>query len=214
MAVSILNQKTVSEGLIYAEIFCTSLDTMPTDGLVTGSKCLVIDTGKEYYFDSDSGAWFEKGGSAPTMTITFDMQGFGTQVEAVTTSWNTAASAPANPSEDGYTFGGWYKDAECKTAYVWTDKVTHNITLYAKWTIIEYTITYNLDGGTNDPDNPAKFTVETPDITLKDATKADYTFGGWYGAADFSGDAVTKIAKGSHANVALYAKFEAVSEGE
>lgn len=209
--VSILNQKVVSNGLIYADVFALSTDTLPTKGFATGSHAYVIDTNKEYYMDSAAQAWFEKGSQTlPNVTISFDMQGHGTQVADVTTTWNTAATKPSNPSANGYTFGNWYLEPECETAWVWTDKVLNTMTLYAKWTLTEYTITYNLDGGTNSPNNPAKFTIESPDIVFEDATKEDYEFKGWYGNSSFTGDPVTGVESGSHANVTVYAKFEAV----
>ena len=74
-------------------------------------------------------------------------------------------------------------------------------------TLIEYTITYHLDGGSNHADNPAKYTVETETITLQPANKADHIFFGWYGNADFSGEKVTQIGKGNSGNKELHAKF-------
>ncbi len=44
------------------------------------------------------------------------------------------AEKPANPTKDGYTFGGWYTDAGCTTEYDFNAPVTADITLYAKWT--------------------------------------------------------------------------------
>lgn len=73
--------------------------------------------------------------------------------------------------------------------------------------LTEYVITYHLDGGSNHANNPAKYTVETETITLKDAAKANYTFAGWYASADFSGEKVTEITKGSTGNKELWAKF-------
>ena len=73
--------------------------------------------------------------------------------------------------------------------------------------LTEYVITYHLDGGSNHADNPAKYTVETETITLKGAAKANYTFAGWYEKADFSGEKVTQIGKGSSGNKELWAKF-------
>ena len=43
---------------------------------------------------------------------------------------------PPNPAQAGYTFGGWYKNADCSDGQEWnfaTDTVTGNMTLYAKW---------------------------------------------------------------------------------
>ena len=111
-----------------------------------------------------------------------------------------------DPVKTGYTFEGWYKDVE------FTDKIaeitqgsTENITLYAKWELESYTITYELDGGTNAPENPAGYNVESETITLKDPVKTGYTFAGWYSADN---SPVTKITQGTTGDMTLYAKWE------
>ena len=77
--------------------------------------------------------------------------------------------------------------------------------------IESYTITYELDGGTNAPENPASYNVETETITLKDPVKPGYTFAGWY-TADKS--PVTKIKNGSTGDITLYAKWVTDIEGK
>ena len=114
-----------------------------------------------------------------------------------------------DPAKAGYTFAGWYM-AEDFTGNAVTEIVqgtTGNITFYAKWVKEwDYTITYvNVDGATNE--NPAGYNVETETIILKDTEKPGYTFGGWYRAEDFTGEAVIKIAQGSTGNITLYAKW-------
>ena len=74
-------------------------------------------------------------------------------------------------------------------------------------TATTYSITYNLNGGTNASSNPAKYTVETATITLAAPTKTGYTFGGWYTNSGLTGNAVTKIAKGSTGNKIFWAKW-------
>ena len=86
-----------------------------------------------------------------------------------------------------------------------------SITLYAKWTPVSYGITYELDGGTNHADNPATYTVESNEITLKAPTKAGYTFGGWFSDQGYSTE-VTTIAAGSTGAKTLYAKWERISK--
>ncbi len=71
---------------------------------------------------------------------------------------------------------------------------------------IEYTITYNLNDGTNDDSNPDTYTVESATITLADASKEDFAFAGWYSDAAFENE-VTQITKGSIGDMELYAKF-------
>lgn len=69
-----------------------------------------------------------------------------------------------------------------------------------------YTITYVLDGGTNDVGNPDSYTFATPTITLADATKAANTFGGWFSDSAMTVE-VTTIPVGSQGDITLYAKF-------
>lgn len=49
-----------------------------------------------------------------------------------------------------------------------------DITVYAKWTIVEYEIVYNLDGGTNNESNPATYTVEDA-VTFAAPSKLGYS---------------------------------------
>ena len=53
-------------------------------------------------------------------------------------------------------------------------------TLTAQWTVNQYTITYDLAGGTVEG-NPDTYTIETVAFTLKNPTKSGYTFTGWSG---------------------------------
>lgn len=53
-------------------------------------------------------------------------------------------------------------------------------TLTAQWTVNQYTITYDLAGGTAEG-NPNTYTIETKAFTLKNPTKSGYTFTGWSG---------------------------------
>lgn len=58
-----------------------------------------------------------------------------------------AAVESITPQRDGYTFGGWYKDAACTNAaaYTFADPVTKNLELYAKWTATPVTIEITKD---------------------------------------------------------------------
>ena len=111
----------------------------------------------------------------------------------------------------GYTLTGWYRDSSYSTPWNFNeDKVINNVTLYAKWEAVSYSITYELDEGTNSSDNPVSYTIDTETITLNDPTRLGYKFLGWFEASDFSGSSVTEIAIGSTGNITLYANWEAV----
>ena len=105
-------------------------------------------------------------------TITFDTAG-GSAVAAITQAYGTALTPPAPPTKQGYTFAGW--DPALPDAMP-----GENLTVTAQWTLAQYTITYDLDGG-SDPGNPAGFTIESDAITLINPTKTGYTFTGWSG---------------------------------
>ena len=72
-----------------------------------------------------------------TYTIRFKMNGHGTELEDVTVQDGAALTEPEKPTEDGYTFEGWYSDEECTLLYDFNIPVSWNLTLYAKWTEAE-----------------------------------------------------------------------------
>ena len=73
-------------------------------------------------------------------------------------------------------------------------------TLTAQWTVNQYTITYDLAGGTVE-DNPNTYTIETGAFTLKNPTKSGYTFTGWSGTGlDGENNMTVTIPTGSTGN--------------
>ena len=89
----------------------------------------------------------------------------------------TLATRPDAPAATpGYTFGGWNKADGTAWDYA-SDKVTDNITLYAKWAANTYTITFDTVGGSEiAPITQDYGTV----ITAPEApTREGYTFIGW-----------------------------------
>lgn len=70
-----------------------------------------------------------------------------------------------------------------------------------------YTITYNLNGGTNPADAPNEYDG-TSAITLPKPTKTDYVFNDWFDNAELTGSAVRKITVGSTGNKEFWAKWD------
>ena len=66
-------------------------------------------------------------------TVTFNSNG-GSSVAAQTVDNGGKATKPTDPTRSGYTFGGWYTNSSCTTAFDFNSTVTSDITLYAKWT--------------------------------------------------------------------------------
>ncbi len=102
-------------------------------------------------------------------TITFDTDG-GSDVAPITQDYNTAVTAPAAPTKTGYTFAGW--DVEVPTTMPAGD-----MTITAQWTINQYTITFDTDGGKNIAPITQNFGTEVTKPV--DPVKLGYTFAGW-----------------------------------
>ena len=112
-------------------------------------------------------------------TISFDTKGGSPAQTPVPYDVDTESIIlPNNVSKSGYDFGSWFTDTDCTTLFSYEKgTTTGNITLYAKWTPIEYKITYELNGGTVSG-NPDKYTIESETITINNPTKTGYTFAG------------------------------------
>lgn len=118
------------------------------------------------------------------------------------------AEAIADPVHPGYTFIGWFKNVSDVEPYSFMEQVLADVTLTAKYALIEYAITYQADGGTHS--NATVYNVETPTITLEAAIKANYVFTGWFDA-EVGGNQVTSIPLGSTGHKTLYARYSATS---
>ena len=274
----------VEEGLTTTE---TKKENIPGTWEFDGWKTTDAEVGDNVFIMPEkdvafSGSWTF---TPEVYTVTFDAQGHGTAPEAIEdVAYDAKVTEPEPLTEDGWTFGGWFKDAECtdpwsfdtgtvtenitlyamwevngvtvhfepgggegsmedltaaygsditltkntftRTGYRFTgwkateltdsvdplsqmlkaartvaldgmyddedtlSGVTKNVTLTAQWEIIEYTITYDLDGGSAEPSNPENYTVESDEITLISPEKEGYTFMGWTGT-DLTGTTKT-----------------------
>ena len=113
-------------------------------------------------------------------------------------------------TREGYTFEGWYSDVtlQTKVGTLPTSMPDTSITYYAKWTPVEYTITYNGVEGANPVSNPATYTIETPDFTLTNPTKPGYAFKGWQSGDESAVAQTVTIEKGTTGNKTFTATFE------
>lgn len=105
-----------------------------------------------------------------TYTVTFNANGHGTAPAAKTgVTEGSKISAPTAPTANGYTFGGWYKEAACTNAWNFsTATVTSNITLYAKWTEVPAQGGGEQGGGEVSGDACFSFTVSDETATTTD----------------------------------------------
>ena len=137
--------------------------------------------------------------------ITYNLDGGSTNNPASFTIEDEVVLSDA--VKDGYTFEGWFDNENFNG-----DKITKieegstgEKVFYAKWSIIEYNLTYVNNGGSGDA-NPPTYTVND-EIDLHTLTKEGYDFNGWYDNSTFSGSAISKINTGTTGDMTLYAKF-------
>jgi uncharacterized repeat protein (TIGR02543 family) len=142
-------------------------------------------------------------------TVTFNANG-GSIIPAQELLNGTRATQPANPTRNGYTFAGWWTAQTGGSQWNFSNNITANTTLWARWTPIVYTISYNLDGGTNNSNNPPDYTIETPTFTLQPPTRSGFTFGGWFDNASFTGNPITSISVGSTGDSTFWAMWEQI----
>jgi uncharacterized repeat protein (TIGR02543 family) len=150
-------------------------------------------------------------------TINFDGQGATTGPSPATISIyhpdTLLSSMPTNPSRTGYAFAGWYTAVSGGTQFTATTKVTGNDTLYARWTINTYALSYNgngSDGGTVPAGGTYNYN-STVSAAVNTFTRTGYRFTGWNTAANGSG---TVYAAGTNititGDITLYAQWSLV----
>jgi uncharacterized repeat protein (TIGR02543 family) len=153
---------------------------------------------------STSCVYFERSIRINGRMVNFASNG-GSAVGLQTVASGALLTQPANPARTGYTFAGWYKDANLTTPWSFgADRVTANLTLYAKWTGVDRTITFvSNEGSSIAPQTaPNGSTISRPE----DPVRANYSFIGWFRESgfthlwNFATDTVTS-------NITLYAKW-------
>lgn len=141
-----------------------------------------------------------------TYSITYELNG-GIQGPNDVTRYNSETETfnLPTPTKEGYVFEGWYENASFTGSKV--EKIvkgtTGNKTFYAKWSLDNYTIIYDLYGGVQAEDVITSYTIETETFNLPTPTREGYKFNGWYDM--ITHDKVDKITKGSTGSRIFYA---------
>lgn len=141
-------------------------------------------------------------------TVTFNSQG-GSEVAPQAVYAGEKIVKPANPTKEKEYFVDWYKEAECTNVWDFENEtVSQNITLYAKWTSIAYTVTFETNGGSAiEAQLVPEGTFATKPATAP--TKEGNLFEGWYTEQTMTNlfDFYTPITK----DITLYAKWMDIS---
>lgn len=140
--------------------------------------------------------------------VEFDSNG-GSSVGAIAYNSNSVIELPENPTRTGYRFDGWFTDDVTFTNPFTTASSselvdTELLTVYAKWTINQYIINFDVDGGTNVPSITQDYltVVNQP----ADPEKEGFDFLGWF--TDTLKTEAYNFSTMPAQNITLYAKWE------
>jgi uncharacterized repeat protein (TIGR02543 family) len=146
-----------------------------------------------------------------TFTVLFDSR--GGSVASPQTVQPDSFISPPNVSKEGHTLEGWYTSLnggvtlENKWNFL-TDSVNIDFTLYASWTINQYTITFITNGGDviQNQTNNYNETVDIPN-----ATREGYSFEGWFTDINLT-QSYTASATMPAQSITLYAKWNLIAQ--
>ena len=115
-----------------------------------------------------------------THLVSFEVDG-GSAVGEQEIRHGRAATEPAAPTREGYTFDGWYKDKALNHAWDFSeDRVTETLTLYARWAANTYEVTFDANGGGGPTPLRMSVTYDHPYGDLAVTAREGYTFAGWF----------------------------------
>lgn len=145
-------------------------------------------------------------------TIGYTLNG-GTVATANPTTYHAETNTFTlnNPTKPNYIFTGWTgsNGTTPQTTVTISKGSSGNRTYTANWRAEDYSITYNLGGGTVANANPASYTIESNAITLNNPTRTGYTFLGWTGSNGSTPQTTVTIAKGSTGTKSYTANWRA-----
>lgn len=173
-------------------------------------------TDKDYdNYLSDKGGTYLKSNAVPIdYTITYELNG-GTASNPVSYNVESNTFTLNNPTRAGYTFAGWTGTDITGTSKIVTinQGSIGNRTYTATWTPINYTINYDLNGGTVAVSNPTSYNIETPTFALNNPIRLGYVFAGWTGSNGTTPQKNVSIYKGSTGNKFYKANWTAADVG-
>ncbi len=138
----------------------------------------------------------------------------GVLFQSIETKGNTTLVLDEEPTKEGYVFEGWYLDESFETSFSLDQykdtELTENVSVYSKWTAIDYKVTYYSNNGENKSE-VQDFVIDDEVLAIANPSyvNADHVFAGWcvksngVGTIYKPGD-VVDVSAGS---INLYAKW-------
>ncbi len=152
--------------------------------------------------------------TAAMYTVTFDANGGTTPVPtSKVVTYDAAYGTLATTSRTGYTFNGWFTAAsggsQVTAATIVNTAANH--TLYAQWTGLTYTVTFDANGGTTAVPTSKVVTYDAAYGTLATTSRTGYTFNGWFTAASGGSQVTAATIMTTAENHTLYAQWTALT---
>lgn len=135
--------------------------------------------------------------------VCFDSMGGG-NINAVSVDENGFLPDIQIPMRLGYDLDGWYLDPDYHWRYSFDEPIREACTLYAKWKLKTFRITYDADGGFSSRLNPKTYTYVDATIHFYSAYKKGYIFIGWF---DERGNKIDRIPQNSLGDKKLIAHY-------
>lgn len=93
-----------------------------------------------------------------------------------------AAPELSEPEKAGYTFLGWFEDAELATPFDNSAPLYSDVTVFAGWSVINYTVSFDSQGGSQVPSQSIPYGGRV--VRPEDPTRSGFVFYGWYSEPD------------------------------
>ena len=141
-------------------------------------------------------------------TVSFDTNGGFVSTSTKTVSYGSTYGTLPIPTRTGYAFDGWYTAPNGGTRIYETTTVTitSNQTLYARWVAINYTVTFDANGGSVSPVSKS-VTFGLAYGSLPTPVWNDHDFDGWFTAASGGTQVTSTTTVTQAANHTLYAHW-------
>ncbi len=131
---------------------------------------------------------------ATTVQITFNANGGSVSPVSETILSGGKLTALPTPSYIGHTFDGWYTSASGGTVVTTNTTFDANTTIYAHWSVITYTISYDANGGTGAPASQTKTHDAALTLSSTKPTRADASAGSYTVTLNANGGSVNPMA--------------------
>ena len=111
-------------------------------------------------------------------TVNFDVRGGSPEPDAQTINHGSKATKPSDPTLEGNDFLGWFLASE-DDPFDFDTAITANVALEARWSLDEYTVSFDPDGGAEKPEDQA-VNYNAKATKPADPIKENYSFLGWF----------------------------------